>query len=99
MTTSHSVVVYYDKNTCWVLGLPAGAVSILTVIPEDQQPGFDRMMCSLHIKLRAVPEIILKGSGLQALFCPVGGGWFVDNVSKGWGWGGGGNLSWGSRHI
>ena len=41
--------------------------------------------------VRAVPEIILEGA--QTLFCPVGGGCFVDNVSEGWG----GNLSWGSR--
>ena len=33
--------------------------------------------------VRAVPEIILRGP--QALFCPVGGGCFVDNVSEGWG--------------
>ena len=45
--------------------------------------------------IRAVPEIILGGYGPQALFCPVGGGCFVDNVSEGWG----ANLSWGSRHI
>ena len=32
--------------------------------------------------------------GVQALFCLVGGGCFVD-VSEGWG----GNLSWGSRRI
>ena len=31
--------------------------------------------------VRAVPEII----GGEALFCPVGGGCFVDNVSEGWG--------------
>ena len=38
--------------------------------------------------------------GPQALFCLVGGGCFVDNVSKGWGGGGvEDNLSWGSRHI
>ena len=41
--------------------------------------------------MRAVPEIILGGGGAQTLFCPVGGGCFVDNVSEGWG----GNLSWG----
>ena len=35
--------------------------------------------------VRAVPEIIL--GGLQTLFCPVGGGCFVDNVSEGWGMG------------
>ena len=35
--------------------------------------------------LRAVPEIILRGGGPQTLFCPVGGGCFVDNVSEGWG--------------
>ena len=37
--------------------------------------------------LRAVPEIILGGGGdgPQILFCPVGGGCFVDNVSEGWG--------------
>ena len=34
---------------------------------------------------RAVPEIILGGDGPQTLFCPVGGGCFVDNVSEGWG--------------
>ena len=34
--------------------------------------------------VRAVPEIIL-GGGPQALFCPVSGGCFVDNVSEGWG--------------
>ena len=34
------------------------------------------------MNIRAVPEIIL--GGLQALFCPVGGGCFVDNVSKRW---------------
>ena len=45
--------------------------------------------------LGAVPEIILGGGGPQALFCPLGGGCFVDNVSKGWG----DNLSWGSRCI
>ena len=28
-------------------------------------------------------------SGPRALFCPVGGGYFVDNVSEGWGVGGG----------
>ena len=33
--------------------------------------------------------------GPQTLFCPVGGGCLVDNVSEGWG----GNLSWGSRCI
>ena len=33
--------------------------------------------------LRAVPEIIL--GEVQTLFCPVGGGCFVDNVSEGWG--------------
>ena len=43
---------------------------------------------------RAVPEIILGGA--QTLFCPVGGGCFVDSVSEGWV---GSNLSWGSRHI
>ena len=32
--------------------------------------------------VRAVPEIILGGP--QALFCPVGGGCFVDNASEGW---------------
>ena len=45
--------------------------------------------------LRAVPEIILRGGGPQAHFCPVGEGCFVDNVSEGWGV----NLSWGSRRI
>ena len=37
--------------------------------------------------LRAVPEIILGGGGdgPQILFCPVGGGCFVDNVLEGWG--------------
>ena len=34
--------------------------------------------------VRAVPEIILRGG---ALFCPVGGGCFVDSVSEGWGCG------------
>ena len=37
-------------------------------------------------KLRAVPEIILRGGvgGPQALFCPVGGGGcFIDIVSEG----------------
>ena len=34
--------------------------------------------------VRAVPEIIL-GGWAQTLFCPVGGGCFVDNVSEGWG--------------
>ena len=33
--------------------------------------------------LRAVPEIILRGGGLQTLFCPVEGECFVDSVSKG----------------
>ena len=49
------------------------------------------------VYLRAVPEIILEGGGPQALFCPVRGGCFVDNVSEGWGWVGGDNLSWGSK--
>ena len=37
--------------------------------------------------VRAVPEIILGGGGVghRPPFCPVGGGCFVDNVSKGWG--------------
>ena len=26
-----------------------------------------------------------RGGGPQTLFCPVGGGCFVDNVSEGWG--------------
>ena len=34
--------------------------------------------------VRAVPEIIL-GGGRRHFFCPVGGGCFVDSVSKGWG--------------
>ena len=34
--------------------------------------------------VRAVPEIILRRGG-QTLFCPVGGGCFVDSVSEGWG--------------
>ena len=34
-------------------------------------------------EVRAVPEIIL--GGMQTLFCPVGGGCFVDSVSEGWG--------------
>ena len=34
--------------------------------------------------VRAVPEIV-RGGRPQALFCPVGGGCFVDNVSEGWG--------------
>ena len=38
----------------------------------------------LGTSLRAVPELIL-GGGAQTLFCPVGGGCFVDNVSEGWG--------------
>ena len=38
-----------------------------------------------QISVRAVPEIILRGSGPQTLFCPVEGGCFVDNVSEGWG--------------
>ena len=33
--------------------------------------------------LRLFQKIILRGVGPQALFCPVGGGCFVDNVSKG----------------
>ena len=49
-----------------------------------------------HKNIRAVLEIILGGA--QTLFCPVGGGCFVDSVSEGWGWVGS-NLSWGSRHI
>ena len=36
------------------------------------------------IFVRAVPEIILGVGGPQALFCPVGGGRFVDNGSEGW---------------
>ena len=56
--------------------------------------GSGQTTCS-QLALRAVPEIIL-GGGAQALFCPVEGGCFVDNVSEGWG----GNLSWGgSRRI
>ena len=43
-------------------------------------------MCRLcKVPVRAVPEIILGVGGPQALFCPVGGGCFVD-VSEGWGW-------------
>ena len=39
-------------------------------------------------KVRAVPEIILREvGGPQTLFCPVGGGCFVDSVSEGWGGG------------
>ena len=41
---------------------------------------------AFSVCIRAVPEIILGGGGPQALFCPVGGGCFVDNVSEGWGW-------------
>ena len=41
----------------------------------------DAQYTSKLICIRAVPEIILGGT----LFCPVGGGCFVDNVSKGWG--------------
>ena len=37
--------------------------------------------------IRAVPEIILGVGGPQALFCAVGGGCFVDNLSEGWGGG------------
>ena len=51
-------------------------------------------------KLRAVPEIILRGWGVgrKHFFVLWGGGCFVDSVSEGWGWVGS-NLSWGSRHI
>ena len=53
----------------------------------------DSFLTSQDVVPRAVPEIILGVGGPQALFCPVGGGGFVDNVSEGWG----GNLSWGVK--
>ena len=43
-------------------------------------------LCSAdHVleRIRAVLEIILGGA--QTLFCPAGGGCFLDNVSEGWG--------------
>ena len=49
-----------------------------------------------NIYVRAVVEIILRVRGPQALFCPVGGGCFVDNMSEGWG---GGNLAWGGQGV
>ena len=48
----------------------------------------------INVTLRAVPEIIRGGDA--GTFLSYGGRVFVD-VSEGWGWGG--NLSWGSRHI
>ena len=61
------------------------------------QPGVYELFLSSYI--RAVPEIILGGGGgwvggLQAHFCPVEEGVLLTMCPRG-----GGNLSWGSRHI
>ena len=41
-----------------------------------------RYLCPTEGCSRNYPQ---GGGGPQALFCPVGGGCFVDNVSEGWG--------------
>ena len=61
---------------------PLKSVVVLALDNEPEPIGID-----LVSRLRAVPEIILRESEPQALFCPVGGGCFVD-VPEGWGGGG-----------
>ena len=44
------------------------------------------IICSSGIELGLFQKLSWGGRP-QALFCPVGGGCFVDNMSKGWGGG------------
>ena len=62
-----------DATTDWVLGTSAASTVVCV-------SGFKYLQIRW---VRAVPEIILREGGPQTLFCPVGGGCFVDSVSEG----------------